>query len=90
MTDDIIEQAVSDVSDTEERTAMGSIDDNAVTLRKEDYGPAGREGMWRITVHVNESDVPNREIARLTENEADDRFEMLKNKHDLVEGFETL
>lgn len=87
---DIIEQAVSSSSDSGKRTASGSVSGSAVKLTKENYRPSVGEGTWRVTVHVNGDKSPKREVSQLTESEATKRFEQLKDKHNLVEGFTTL
>lgn len=86
--DDIVSQAVDENQETDGRKAVGCVEGAGVILRKEQYGPHDRMGTWRITVHVGDNDVPSREVGQLTEAEADEQFETLMNKHNLVEGYE--
>jgi len=83
---DIIEKALDDWQDEQEREATGTIDGHNVTLKKKEYeveqlGPTA----WKIAVYIDQNDYPAEQSKNLEANEAQEEFMSLVSKHDLDE-----
>jgi Ni/Co efflux regulator RcnB len=81
---DLIEKALEEWQDENERTAYGVIDGHEVRLRKEKYKPGQlKPEMWRVAVYVEGEDYASKRNQNLEASTAQKEFEKFVDKYNL-------
>ena len=83
---DIIDEAIENQHKEKERTAVGSVKGEELTLSKEKYYTRMQEKMWRVCVSLDSTErIRDGDETGLEAEEADTFFEKLVGDYDLEE-----
>jgi hypothetical protein len=83
MSNDIIEEAIKNDVNTQEKSASGEVEGKLIDLEKKKYTTRAQRTFWKVTVSIGGAEHPSEKRTQLSAEKAENIFQKLVDKHSL-------